>query len=208
MVGAVSVFIRSLLTGSGSPQAVFTCRPSMNYDHALILCSHLAGIDLGAASRLFQERGAAASDQEIAEAHQLTEGHAFWLDLLATQVARRESEIRLTSLVNEIRSGRGPLPEKTLKSIWTTLKEREQKVLRALAETVKPSSEPEIGDYLRHQINYGKVLKALKTLRALNLVVVKRRPSAPDVLELHPMVRTFIRQAFSPSSAFRSLPEL
>lgn len=70
-------------------------------------------------------------------------------------------------------------------------------MLRALAETVKPATEAEIGDFVRHQINYAKVIKALKTLRALNLVVVKRRPAMPDVLELHPMVRTFVRQNFS-----------
>jgi tetratricopeptide (TPR) repeat protein len=198
MVGGVSTFIESLLADRSSSQVVFTCRPSIGYDHPLILSSHLSGIDINATSRLFKERGASANETEIADAHHLTDGHAFWLDLLAIQVARPGSEIRLTNLVNEIRVGRGPLPEKTLKSIWTTLREREQKVLRALAETVKPVTEAEIGDYLRHDINYGKVLKALRTVRALNLVVVKRHASAPDVLELHPMVRGFIHQNFAP----------
>jgi tetratricopeptide (TPR) repeat protein len=202
MVGSVNAFVEGLQAGSGPSQAVFTCRPSINYDNSQILSSHLSGLDIGAASRLFKQRGAPAGDSEIADAHQLTDGHAFWLDLLATQVAKPGSEIGLTQLVNEIRSGRGPLPEKTLKSIWTTLRDREQKVLRALAEVVKPVTEAEIGDYLRHEINYGKVLKALKTLKDLNLVVVKRRASAQDVLELHPMVRGFIRQNFSAPERF------
>jgi tetratricopeptide (TPR) repeat protein len=202
MVGSVNAFVSSLLAREVSAQVLFTCRPLIFYDDPLILSCHLSGIDMGAASRLFKERGAKADEVEIADAHQMTGGHAFWLDLLAIQVAKPGSAVRLTDLVNEIRSGRGTLPAKTLTSIWTTLKEREQAVLRALAETVKPATESEIGDYLRHEINYGKVVKALKTLRSLNLVVIKRSASSRDVLELHPMVRTFIHQKFSPDERF------
>ncbi len=196
MVGSVNGFVERLAE-SGPSKAIFTCRPSIKYDHPWILSCHLSGIDIVAATSLFGERGAPASEREIADAHLLTEGHAFWLDLLATQVAKPGSDTGLGELVNEIRFGRGPLPEKTLRSIWTTLREREQTLLRSLAETVKPATEAEIGDYLRHEINYGKVLKAIKTLKALNLLVVKRRASAPDLLELHPMVRGFVRQNFS-----------
>ena len=99
-------------------------------------------------------------------------------------------------LLNELRSGSGPIPERTLSSIWTTLNDREQTVLRALAKTLKPETELEIGDYLRNQLNYNRVTKALRALRGLNLVVIKPRPNGPDFLELHPMVRQFIRRSF------------
>lgn len=103
MVGAANLFIKSLIA-AGSSQAVFTCRPSIEYDEPLVLSCPLSGINLAAASRLFEERGASARSDEIADAHQLTEGHAFWLDLLATQVAGPASNIGLTKLVNDIRS--------------------------------------------------------------------------------------------------------
>ena len=168
----------------------------MAYTNPLCLSCHLEGIDLSATQRLFEQRGAAAAAADIEEAHRVTEGHAFWLDLLAVQVAKRPLETPLDDLLDEIRTGRGPLPDKTLNSIWGTLKAREQLVLRGMAETVKPASEGEIGEYLRHELGYGKVIKALKALRALNLVVVKRPPNAPEVLELHPLVRRFVRQNF------------
>jgi tetratricopeptide (TPR) repeat protein len=196
MGGSADVFIRELLVSDSKCRAIFTCRPSVNYANPLCLSCHLEGIDLAATQGLFEQRGAAAAAADIKEAHRVTEGHAFWLDLLAIQVAKRPSETPLDDLLDEIRTGRGPLPEKTLNSIWGTLKAREQLVLRGMAETVKPVSEAEIGEYLRHELGYGKVIKALKALRALNLVVIKRHPNAPEVLELHPLVRRFVQQNF------------
>lgn len=198
MTGSPDILIDGLLQSDSPSRAVFTCRPSVSYGHPRALSCHLEGIGLEPTVRLFSERGASSKVRDIEDAHQLTEGHAFWLDLLAIQVAKPASGVELARLVSDIRSGGGPLPTKTLNSIWTTLKDREQTVLRAMAETVRPETEAEIGEYLRHELNYNRVIKALRALRALNLVVVKRRPEMPDFLELHPMVRQFIRQNFKP----------
>jgi tetratricopeptide (TPR) repeat protein len=126
----------------------------------------------------------------------LTEGHAFWLDLLAIQVGKQHGAAKLHTLVSQIGSGSGLLPEKTLNSIWNTLPDRAKVILNAMAETVKPVTELELGDYLSDQLTFNKVMRTLNNLRTLNLVVVKRRPNEPDVLELHPLVRVFIRNNF------------
>jgi hypothetical protein len=197
MTGSADAFIEALLESNSPSRVIFTCRPSVIYDNTLALSKHLKGLDIKATTQVFANRGANSTDADIRDAHEATEGHAFWLDLLAIQVAKFSATMDLHTLVSEIRSGRGPLPENTLRSIWGTLKAREQRVLRTFAETVKPTTEDEIGEYLQHELNYGKVVKALKTLRALNLIVVKRLPNTADVLELHPLVRDFIRQNFS-----------
>jgi len=72
------------------------------------------------------------------------------------------------------------LPTKTLKSCGQ-LEERELVVLRAMAETVKPDYESDVGEYLNGTLNYNRVIKALTALRALNLVVIKRRPGETDL---------------------------
>ena len=195
MVGSTDIFIESLLHASNNCRVVFTCRPSVTYDHPQTLSIRLEGIAVEAAVRLFEQRGAFSVFDEIEQAHSITDGHAFWLDLLAIQVMRRP--VGLRALLEEIRSGRGPVPDKTLTSIWSTLRDREQLVLRAMAETVKPESEMQIADYLRHEMNYAKVVRILTSLRAWNLVVVKRRLNADDVLELHPLVRQFIRRRYT-----------
>jgi len=196
MTGSAHVLIEALLRTGSRSRIIFTCRPLVTYADPLTLSCHLEGLDLEAARRLFSRRGASATAAEIEDAHRLTDGHAFWLDLLAIQVVKRFPKVNLTTLVSDIRSGGGELPAKTLNSIWSTLNEREKKVLRAMAETVRPDTEVEISDYLSHELNYNKVAKALRALRALNLVVIKRQPDGPDFLELHPLVRHFIRQSF------------
>ena len=144
MSGSATVFIEYLLRSNSPSRAVFTCRPSVEYNVPGVLNCRLVGLSFDAAVELFSRRGAASVANEIADGHRLTEGHAFWLDLLAIQVAKPASSVRLSILLKQIGSGQGLLPDNTLNSIWDTLREREQSVLRSMAETVKP--ETEVGD--------------------------------------------------------------
>lgn len=190
-------FLQAFLASASKSQAVFTCRPSLRYDDSRILHQRLEGLNLAATIQLFTQRRASSSATEIEEAHELTEGHAFWLDLLAIQVAK-QAGVRTTlgRLIAEIRSGGGQLPEATLQSIWDTLQDREKLVLRTMAETVRPETEAQIGRYLASKLNYNRVVKALRALRGLNLIVVKPRSGDADALELHPLVREFVRRNF------------
>lgn len=198
LVGSAGLFIEALINSKSASQVIFTCRPIVEYSNYRALTCRLEGLALDAAKQLFSSRGALTRTDEIEDAHSLTEGHAFWLDLLAIQISKRAPHITLTSLVDEIRSGGGPLPAATLNSIWSTLHGREQTVLRAMAETVKPEDEGQIAEYLRYTLNYQRTMKAIRALRSANLIVVKRRRGGKDLLELHPLVRQFIRQNFSP----------
>jgi hypothetical protein len=196
MLGSTDIFIATLLKSTSNSRVVFTCRPLIEYGASATLSIRLSGIDLEATRSLFSARKAASTPTDIAAAHRVTNGHAFWLDLLASQVAQRISGRGLNSLLSEIRAGGGLLPTTTLNSIWSTLKDRERAVLRVMTETVKPESEVSIADYLSSKLTISKVAKALRTLRSLNLIVIKQRPRGLDLLELHPLVRSFIRQSF------------
>jgi tetratricopeptide (TPR) repeat protein len=66
-----------------------------------------------------------------------------------------------------------------------------------MAETVKPETADDLARYFSSTMHYRKLMRTLSSLRTLNLVVVKPSPNAPDVLELHPMVRQFIRTKFT-----------
>ena len=196
MTGSVDRFIKLFLESNSRSTLFFTCRPFVQYNHPEIFSQKVEGLDLAAAIELFSKRGASSSHAEIEEAHRLTEGHAFWLDLLAAQVAKGSANTSLRLLLDQISSGGGELPTSTLHSIWKTLSDRERLVLRALAETVRPETKSQIGDYLRSKMNFNRVMRALRSLRSLNLIVVKFRAGAPDVLELHPLIRQYIRKTF------------
>jgi len=199
LTGSADLFVNAILNSSVSCQFLFTCRPIVEYlePEGKARSIRLEGIDLPATKDLFALRGSKAGPNEIAEAHELTNGHAFWLDLLAHQTLRQRENKSLADLVEEIRGDKAPLPEATLASIWNKLADREHIVLRAMAETVQPETAIELGDYLSTQLNYNKFDKALRALRALNLVVVKRSKTGDDLLELHPLVRRFVRARFT-----------
>ncbi len=196
MTGTAEVFVKALVEADTNCRAIFTCRPKILYGQPAVISIHLEGLSLEPTLSLFERRGATSPRPEIVEAHKLTEGHAFWLDLLAIQVGKQHGSIALQTLLAEISRGGGHLPQSTLKSIWGTLADRERIVLTAMAETVRPVTELELGDYLRDQLTFNKVTRTVRNLRTLNLIVVKRRPSDSDVLELHPLVRVFIRNSF------------
>jgi hypothetical protein len=197
VTSSVEVLMREIQASRSSSRIVITCRPSIQYDDPEILSCRLEGISLEAARKLFQARSAKSSDEEIEEAHRATDGHAFWLDLLAIQVAKQPSGA-LRRMLDPLSTEAGQLPEKTLVSIWETLNDRQRLILRSMAEAVRPETESEIADVVSEQMKFHKVWKALSALRSLNLVVVKRRSGMADVYELHPLIRQFIRRRFTP----------
>ncbi|WP_295186574.1 SIR2 family protein [uncultured Brevundimonas sp.] len=200
LIGSPSLLLEKIGNIETNCKFIFTCRPEVTVSHQNVLIHRVQGLSLESAKELFRHRGASSSAESIADAHALTGGHAFWLDLLAAQVAKRSSEIELEDLIERIPSGHtAEIPQRTLQSIWSGLKDREQLVLRALAETVRPATEIQVAEFLRGQINYNQVVKATNSLRSQSLVVVKQSAETHRLLELHPLLRTFMRTRFSKS---------
>jgi tetratricopeptide (TPR) repeat protein len=192
LTASADLFVRRFSAARNSCQIFFTCRPEIWQVGNGSLSMRLEGLTKDSCSKLFEARKAQSSQDDILAAHELTDGHAFWLDLLALQVVRNQG-VTLSSLVSEIREGQGPLPDLTLQSVWSKLNEREHLVLRAMGETLRPETEEEIASYLSGDMTYQKVNRAMKTLRQLNLLVVKRSAHGEDLHELHPLVRQFVR---------------
>jgi hypothetical protein len=65
-----------------------------------------------------------------------------------------------------------------------------------MAETVRSETLQTVADYLTGRMHFSQVNKSIRGLRDLNLIVVKPRSGAEDLLELHPVVRDFIRRTF------------
>jgi tetratricopeptide (TPR) repeat protein len=199
-VGTMDVLIRTALSYSHSAQFVFTGRPELVYSHPEFVQVELTGLSIEETHRLFEVRGVhldvSRGTDQIAEAHNLTNGHALTLNLIASQVARNGAS--LEDLLNKLRKGtEGGFGDSIFREIWGALNAKQQTVLRYLAEIVHPESEQRIGNYLGEALNYNQFSKAIRALKALNLVVVK--PSgerAADTVELHPLVRDFVRRHF------------
>jgi tetratricopeptide (TPR) repeat protein len=199
LTGNADAFLSAFLNSPSASRLVFTCRPDMLYQDSRILTLNVGGLDMAAAMELFAKRSAIAPPADIRQAHKITNGHAFWLDLIAAQTAKKAPELKLRDILDQIVQGSGTLPVSTLStlsSIWETLHERQKIVLQTMAETVRPETVQSVGDYLSGRINFNQVNRAIKALRDINLIVVKPRRGAEDLLELHPLVREFIKRTF------------
>lgn len=196
LTGNANEFAECFNRNPAECRVIFTCRPFIDFKSSTAITQKIEGLTLEAAVSLFAKRGAAATKVEVEDAYNTTRGHAFWLDLLAAQVAKNTPNVHLHDLLDEIRSGEGEIPTATLRSIWNTLQDRQQLVLKTMAETVRPETDSRVGEFLKGHLNFNQVMRALRSLRGLNLIVIKPRPGASDVLELHPLVREFVRRTF------------
>lgn len=196
LVGSPACFVEKIIASRVQSKFLFTCRGNIRDTRHGTQSIRLVGLDLNSTIALFGKRSANSDLTDIEFAHGVTEGHALWLDLLAAQVATH-SEAPLRQILSSSSEGSRGIPMETLQSIWNMLREREQTVLRTLAECVRPTTEVELASFLEGQLNFNKVGRALSTLRSLNLIVVKSSGSIRDHIELHPVVKEFIKKTFS-----------
>jgi hypothetical protein len=102
LTGNASKFVDTFVSLQSNCRVVFTCRPSIQYRQTLTLSMSIEGLDLESSIQLFSRRGANATHTEIEQAHSLTRGHAFWLDLMAAQVAKRAPTYDLERYSNRL----------------------------------------------------------------------------------------------------------
>jgi len=194
-IGSLKKFIDAVVSRSHYSQFIFTCRPQLRYENPNVLGVSLTGLSLDEAQELFVKRNLPKRDYDlIPAAHELTTGHPLWLNIIAVQAGRLTGG--LAEVLGNIKKGHGTLPENTLRSIWATLNDNQKQILRTMAELERPESENRLEQIMSTTTAWNRYAKALKTLKSLNLVVVKSGQDSPDLLDLHPLIRQFIRTEF------------
>lgn len=181
-----------------SSRFIFTCRPAIIYDETAFCRIPLLGLNLAETTKLFELRDVRVDEpkthQSIADAHALTHGHPLWLNLIATQVARKKTAI--DDFLSHIRRGDPEsLPTTMLTSIWETLNDNQKTVLCSMAEVERPLSEDTLSQV--SDLTWNRFSRSVRVLKSLNLVVVKSASGAKETLELHPLVREFVRATHS-----------
>jgi tetratricopeptide (TPR) repeat protein len=202
-IGGLHYLINTVLRSGGASRFVFTCRPKLHYDSEFFHSIELDGLTLEDAGELCRKRGLVLMSAEaLRDVHELTQGHPLWINLIATQAMKGKTDVR--DLVSRIRLGKAAgLPDAMLSEVWNTLSPKQQKLLRYLAEAVRPETEKQLAEYAVRDLNGNQFGKAFRALRAVDLLVTKSPPNAPDTFELHPLVREFVRRQFTPSDRSR-----
>ena len=172
---------------------LFTCRPDVRVDESRALTMSLQGLDKSEVQELVKAQGIHRADRLAAELHQITDGHPLWVNLILMQ-ARRTSE-GLRRELAAVRSGGSTLPN-TTRRIWNALNDQQRTILRTMAELNRPETNSSLIGFLPG-INFNRVNRALKTLRAYHLVEHRLETGGEPLLDLHPIIREFIRTNFA-----------
>ncbi len=208
-INGVGKLFEAALSTEHNSMFIFTCRPFIRIANIDFYQLTLSGLTEQNTIDYFLGDDTCISKQKLTEyarrAHKLTNGHALWLSIISAQ--SKKGEAVLNKFLIKIESGisideddSAILSEKVLGSIWSSLHDREQLVLRTLAESVKAETTEDYSEMLRSELNYKNFNKALKALRNLNLIVNKRNT---DYIELHPLVKEYIRKNYQTSDRSR-----
>jgi tetratricopeptide (TPR) repeat protein len=201
-IHGMKYLLESALRKRNNIRIIITCRPSITYDDPAFFQISLSGLSVFETQRLFELRGVDINNinvkRNIADAQMITQGHPLWLNLIATQVAKNKAD--LGKLLSDIKRGTNVgLPTTMLRSIWKTLNDKQRWFLRCMAEAVRPETTEQLAEYLSADLNWNQFSKSLRSLKALDLVVVKTAPSGNNTLELHPVIKSFILNEFPKS---------
>jgi len=193
--GHLATLIDQALTRSHRSLFLFTSRPPIHVDKVRFQSLKLEGLDREAARRLFDKksRSGAMSETELDELLQVTLGHPIWIAIIAGWTGRDRISIR--DALNRIAAGGGELPSRLLNSIWKTLADRHHRILRIMAEMERPETEDTLCEMVEG-MTYNKFQQTLRVLKTLNLVQLRLLEGSHEVLDLHPLVRHFVRSTF------------
>ncbi|WP_277977018.1 SIR2 family protein [Pantoea endophytica] len=204
-IGGIGKLVNASLIRDHSAKFIFTCRPTIHFANVNFYQMSLSGLSVQNTIDFFTNSGVSLSEEKInkyaQKAHQLTNGHALWLSLIIAQAKRGEE--KLSSFLEGIESrssvdltGTNFLSDKVLDSIWLSLNDRDQKLLRVMAESVRAETAEDYAEIIRDELSYNKFSKALSTLRNMNLIISKVKT---EFIELHPLVKEYVRKNHSNS---------
>lgn len=172
---------------------LFTARPSVRVDSTEYLELKLSGLEYHHARKLFEYRyGKSVQDESFERLYGITSGHPLWLSIIAAQSVGTSQPIE--KILDGYQNFGLDLPKQMLRSTWNLLNPQQQNVLRTLAELERPEEERNIEEIT--ELNYNRLNKALTKLKAMSLLERKVTNTNTEVLDLHPLIRQFVRDEF------------
>ncbi|CAD6879003.1 hypothetical protein [Methylomonas albis] len=193
-LGALKFLLEAIQPKKLRTQLVFTARPLLKFESEKTISIPLKGLSDQDVRVLFEQKSdSSIHEDDFISLINVTEGHPFWITLIASRC--RQQKISVNNIINEIISGKGELPERTIQSIWNSLNDKQKEVLRTIAEIERPLPEKEVSE-IDFGLNYNQFTKALKVLKNLGLVEPRQQNNGIEVLDLHPLIRRYVRTNF------------
>jgi predicted MPP superfamily phosphohydrolase/tetratricopeptide (TPR) repeat protein len=183
---------------------IITCRPSLVHSSSSFQQLQLSGLDKKYAVDYFSKRNITISKQNSVEDCQkifeLTQGHLWWLGLIAGQVSTGRDNLK--KIVVKFNMGDVPFREQIqvyFKSIWKDLNKLKKSIIRYLVESHRPLTQDEINLALLDSIpsQIAKELSKLNNLGLIDLHESKFESSSLSSYQVHPLAREFIHETYT-----------
>ena len=179
-----------------------------NFNLACFLEISLKELTIDDTSKLFLNYSPPFKEVDIIEiakqSHALTNGHALWLTLIAAQAKRGLEQVNAflkeysRSKIDHRNNPAYTLAESTLDVVWKSLNQKQQTLLRGMAEMVTSLDKEELEVIFKPELSLNQFNKAFYFLNSLNLLVIKSQEGKKDLFELHPLVREYVLHKYKP----------
>jgi tetratricopeptide (TPR) repeat protein len=187
------VVMEKILAVPMASKVLFTSRPRIYIENLRFQEVQLTGLNPTASKELFDKKSVRdIVVDELTELMELTRGHPLWISFIATQCSANGSAPKLQFA--EIRAGKGDMPEITMRATWKALSSKGQQLLRVLAELERPERVEDLDGLAG--MRWNQLQKALSNLDKMSLIVYKQQEGGNELIDLHPMVRSFVRREF------------
>lgn len=198
----IGKFFNAAVRRNHHSKFIFTCRPFIRFASVDFYQLALDGLSEENTINFFEKSNLSVKAENLnplaKKAHKLTNGHPLWISLIIAQAKRGEQV--LTDFLYSLETNHAVdknvtsvLAETILREIWLSLNEKQQKLLRVLAESVRAETIEDFAEITSSELNYNAFSRSLKTLKNINLIVEKLES---DFIELHPLVKEFIRKKY------------
>ena len=207
LVGPVGLLFKEVLNREHYSKFIFTGRPYIENIATNFLSLRLEGLNIEETKELFNKHRLPISKDDmeglVQQSNSLTNGHPLWMSLIIGQAYKGKEDVY--NFMNDIKSSNSfsgtsesdILAADTVDAIWKRLSQKQQTLLRIVAETVRSES---IDNLYRisepHLKNYNKFFTAFNSLKNFNLIVTKSHPHEKDEFDLHPLVKQLIRKKY------------
>lgn len=201
--------IQHALTRRHNCKFIFTCRPFIKKADVGFYQIELPGLLFNHTKTLLDKYTISVKENKredlYKKLHEITNGHPLWLNLLGAQavsgIDKLEEFIKNISEHTSFKEDNftNILSDEIIGALWKSLNYKQQKLLRCLSEMLKCEEVDDIAKMIENELNYNQFMRSLKRLKLLNLVVTKTKQSQKEEIELHPLVKNFVKSKYPPN---------
>lgn len=197
LIGPLKLLVDRCVDQGMSSRIIITARPQINTIKG-VDSLRLPGLTTNEIESLFKLRLKGRNQPSIEDyalIYEATKGNSLYINLVISQLY--QGRISLSDMLDRMRLGVASNVEfSILDEIWAILNDKQRIVLRYLCESSSMQPLERIENYLQGSLTPNRLNRCLGALKSMD-VVMEKVVGRDIYVELHPLVRAYVRNKFS-----------